>query len=90
MNSTASPENSATDFSVRRAIFRKLHEAGFFVIPNPWDVGTARYLRSLGFKAMATTSSGYAFTQGLPDAEWAVPLAARYVKRRKCRFRFGT
>ncbi len=41
-------------------------------MPNPWDVGTARYLRHLGFPAMATTSSGLAFTQGLPDAEWAV------------------
>jgi 2-methylisocitrate lyase-like PEP mutase family enzyme len=60
-------------FAVRRADFRKLHESGFFVIPNPWDIGTARYLRSLGFKALATTSSGLAFSQGLPDADWAVP-----------------
>jgi 2-methylisocitrate lyase-like PEP mutase family enzyme len=76
MNPTASQPNSATDFTARRAAFRKLHEAGFFVIPNPWDAGTARYLRSLGFKALATTSSGFAFTQGLPDAEWAVPRDA--------------
>ena len=68
MNSIASQPNPATDFTARRATFRKLHEAGFFVIPNPWDVGTARFLRSLGFKALATTSSGFAFTQGLPDA----------------------
>ena len=60
-------------FSARRAAFRKLHESGFFLIPNPWDVGTARMLRSLGFKALATTSSGLAFSQGLPDADWAVP-----------------
>jgi 2-methylisocitrate lyase-like PEP mutase family enzyme len=60
-------------FAARRAEFRKLHESGFFVIPNPWDVGTARYLRSLGFKALATTSSGLAFSQGLPDADWAIP-----------------
>jgi len=59
---------------VRRATFRKLHESGFFVIPNPWDIGTARYLSSLGFKALATTSSGFAFSHGLPDADWAVPL----------------
>jgi 2-methylisocitrate lyase-like PEP mutase family enzyme len=70
--STPHQLNSA-DFAARRAAFRKLHEAGFFVIPNPWDAGTARYLRSLGFKALATTSSGFAFSQGLPDAEWAVP-----------------
>ena len=60
-------------FRARRAAFRKLHDSGLFVIPNPWDVGTARYLRSLGFKALATTSSGLAFSQGLPDADWAVP-----------------
>src|SRR5215510_15016851 len=51
----------------KRATFRKLHSEGCFVIPNPWDVGSARYLQGLGFKALATTSSGFAFTQGLPD-----------------------
>ena len=70
--SAAQPPLPAT-FAARRATFRKLHETGLFVIPNPWDVGTARYLRSLGFKALATTSSGFSFTQGLPDADWAVP-----------------
>jgi 2-methylisocitrate lyase-like PEP mutase family enzyme len=59
-------------FAARRATFRKLHESGFFVLPNPWNIGTARYLRSLGFKALATTSSGFAFANGFPDAEWAV------------------
>jgi len=43
------------------------------VIPNPWDVGTARYLAHLGFPALATTSSGLAFSLGLPDTDWAVP-----------------
>ncbi len=48
--------------------FRALHEAGVpFVIPNPWDIGSARLLEALGFKALATTSAGYAFTLGLPD-----------------------
>ena len=61
------------DFAPRRAAFRKLHEGGCFVIPNPWDVGTACYLRHLGFHALATTSSGLAFSRGLPDAAWAVP-----------------
>ena len=60
------------DFAARRAAFRKLHESGCFVLPNPWDVGSARYLRSLGFKALATTSGGFAFSSGLPDAHWAV------------------
>src|SRR5262249_11891577 len=57
----------------KRATFRKLHAQGCFVIPNPWDVGSARYLQGLGFKALATTSSGFAFTQGLPDG--GVPRA---------------
>jgi 2-methylisocitrate lyase-like PEP mutase family enzyme len=47
-------------------IFRDLH-ASTFVIPNPWDIGTARLLESSGFKALATTSAGYAFSRGLPD-----------------------
>ena len=56
--------------------FRKLHESGCFVIPNPWDVGSARYLRHLGFSALATTSAGVAFSRGMPDADWAVPRDA--------------
>jgi 2-methylisocitrate lyase-like PEP mutase family enzyme len=59
------------DVAARRAAFRTLHESGCFVIPNPWDPGTARYLRHLGFRALATTSAGWAFSQGCPDA--AVP-----------------
>src|SRR6266404_3036866 len=61
-----------SDFTARRAAFSKLHEGGCFVIPNPWDIGTARYLRHLGFQALATTSSGFAFSRGLPDTDWAV------------------
>jgi 2-methylisocitrate lyase-like PEP mutase family enzyme len=64
---------ASTDYAVRRAAFRKLHESGCFVIPNPWDVGSARYLRHLGFPALATTSSGFAFSQGLTDDGIAVP-----------------
>jgi len=48
--------------------FRALHEAGCFVIPNPWDVGTAIALHQLGFKALASTSAGLAFTHGLADS----------------------
>jgi 2-methylisocitrate lyase-like PEP mutase family enzyme len=51
----------------KRKTFRKLHETGCFVIPNPWNVGSARYLQSLGFPALATTSSGYAHAQGYAD-----------------------
>ncbi|HEY4283467.1 MAG TPA: isocitrate lyase/phosphoenolpyruvate mutase family protein [Chthoniobacterales bacterium] len=47
--------------------FRQLHQSGCFVIPNAWDPGSARYLASLGFKAIASTSAGFAFSRGLPD-----------------------
>ena len=52
--------------------FRALHAQGCFVLPNPWDVGTARWLAHLGFRALASTSAGFAFSRALPDA--AVPL----------------
>ncbi|HVG50325.1 MAG TPA: isocitrate lyase/phosphoenolpyruvate mutase family protein [Xanthobacteraceae bacterium] len=51
----------------KRQTYRKLHDSGCFVLPNPWDIGSARYLQSLGFKALASTSAGYAFTLGWPD-----------------------
>src|SRR5205823_2336946 len=47
--------------------FHELHESGCFVLPNPWDVGSTIYLEHLGFKAVATTSAGFAFSKGLPD-----------------------
>ncbi len=53
----------------KRSAFRRLHERDCFVIPNPWDIGTARYLQHLGFKALATTSAGAAFSLGRPDNE---------------------
>lgn len=52
--------------------FRALHQSGCFVLPNPWDVGTAVYLNHLGFKALATTSAGFAFSKGLPDGALTV------------------
>jgi len=51
----------------KRAEFRALHQQGCFAIPNPWDTGSARYLQGLGFKALATTSSGHAWSHGLAD-----------------------
>lgn len=51
----------------RRQQFHRLHESGCFLIPNPWDVGSARLLVHLGFKALATTSSGFAWSNGTPD-----------------------
>ena len=53
----------------KRRAFHTLHESGCFVIPNPWDVGSALYLQSLGFKALATTSSGFAWTVGHADGQ---------------------
>ena len=54
--------------------FRAMHASGCFVLPNPWDTGSAIYLSHLGFEALATTSAGLAFRLGVEDAVWAVPL----------------
>ena len=51
----------------KRATFRKMHEAGCFVLPNPWDIGSARALQHMGFKAIASTSAGFAWTIGKAD-----------------------
>jgi len=51
----------------KRRVFQQLHTSGCFVIPNPWDPGSARFLQSLGFKAIATTSAGFAWSQARPD-----------------------
>jgi len=65
MNDTnATPSSAAT--------FRDLHKSGCFVLPNPWDAGSAVYLEHLGFKALATTSAGFAFSRALPDSVSAV------------------
>jgi 2-methylisocitrate lyase-like PEP mutase family enzyme len=56
------------------AAFRALHESGCFVLPNPWDAGSAIFLERLGFRALATTSAGCSFALGLPDAVHAVTL----------------
>lgn len=57
----------APSIADKRQEFRRLHEAGCFVIPNPWDIGSARMLQGLGFKALASTSSGFAWSAGRPD-----------------------
>ncbi len=51
----------------RIATFRRLHESGCFVMPNPWDAGSARALQRLGFQALATTSAGFTWTLGRAD-----------------------
>jgi 2-methylisocitrate lyase-like PEP mutase family enzyme len=57
------------NISEKRRAFRALHQSGCFVIPNPWNVGSARYLQGLGFKALATTSAGYAHSIGYSDGD---------------------
>ena len=64
--------NEPVSATKKRQTFRRLHESGCFVIPNPWDVGSVRYLQSLSFKALATTSSGHAWSHGFADG--AIPL----------------
>ena len=59
--------NTRPSTAEKRQTFRELHASGCFVIPNPWNVGTARYLQGLGFKALATTSSGHAHSEGYAD-----------------------
>ena len=59
--------------------FRELHEGEPFVIPNPWDAGSARMLAALGFEALATTSSGFAFTLGRLDGEATLDEVAAHV-----------
>lgn len=70
MNATNNSQLSAV------AKFRALHAGGCFVLPNPWDIGSAVYLAKLGFAALATTSAGFAFSRGLPDSVQAVSRGA--------------
>ena len=58
--------------SDKAVAFRALHAGDAFVMPNPWDAGSARVLAALGFRALATTSSGFAFTLGRPDGDVAL------------------
>jgi 2-methylisocitrate lyase-like PEP mutase family enzyme len=57
------------DVTAKRAAFRELHQEGFFILPNPWDVGSAVRLAARGFKALASTSAGFAWTLGRDDGE---------------------
>jgi methylisocitrate lyase len=65
----------------RVAAFRALHEAGCFVMPNPWDEGSARLLAQLGFRALATTSSGFAWSTGRPDNGVPVEIVLEHLRR---------
>ena len=72
--------NASPELSARRQAFRKLHESGCFVIPNPWDAGSARFLQSLGFKALATTSSGAAWRHAEADGHMAVDAVLDHLR----------
>src|SRR5688572_3106853 len=60
--------------------FRRLHSSGCFVMPNPWDVGTARALEQMGFQALATTSAGFAWTLGRADNQVALDQALGHLR----------
>jgi 2-methylisocitrate lyase-like PEP mutase family enzyme len=66
--------------SEKRSLFRALHNEGCFVIPNPWDVGSTRYLQGLGFKALATTSSGFAWSHGRSDTETSREVVLEHLR----------
>ena len=80
--------------SDKRRAFRALHQSGCFVIPNPWNIGSARYLQGLGFKALATTSSGYAHSIGYSDGDVTRDMVLAHCREiaqatdipRQCRF----
>ena len=67
LNHRDSISSAMTQATTRIDAFHRLHESGCFVIPNPWDVGSARVLAQLGFPALATTSSGFAWSMGRRD-----------------------
>jgi len=67
-----------TSVADKRAAFRRLHEAGCFVLPNPWDLGSAVLLQHLGFKALATTSAGMAWSMGRADGDVSLEQALHH------------
>src|SRR5262245_28659050 len=71
---------AASEPADRRRVFRLLHEQGCFVLPNPWDAGSARLLAGLGFKALATTSSGFAWSTGRADGQVAFELVLAHLR----------
>jgi 2-methylisocitrate lyase-like PEP mutase family enzyme len=70
----------AIQYVARRAQFRSLHREGCFIIPNPWDIGGARRLEKLGFKALATTGAGYAWSMGREDGQLSLDDALGHLR----------
>lgn len=77
MADSSDPRPSIAD---KRRTFRSLHASGCFVIPNPWDVGSARFLQGLGFTALATTSSGFAWSQAHADNAITLDMALGHLR----------
>jgi 2-methylisocitrate lyase-like PEP mutase family enzyme len=71
---------SRPSIASKRQTFRELHKQGCFVIPNPWDVGSARFLQGLGFKALATTSAGFAWSQGHADGSVTLDMVLAHLR----------
>ncbi len=69
-----------SQIAARRAAFRQLHASGCFAIPNPWDVGSARYLAQRGFTALASTSSGAAWARGCADGQMPLEAVLQYLR----------
>ena len=80
MTAAGSAPGTRPDTAARAAAFRALHESGTFVMPNPWDAGSARLLETLGFPALATTSSGFAFTLGRRDGRVTLAEVVAHVR----------
>ena len=72
---------SSSAFSERRAMFYEMHKTGCFLIPNPWDEGSARWLKAKGFIALATTSAGCAWSKGRADQDVPVKLMLEYIEQ---------
>jgi 2-methylisocitrate lyase-like PEP mutase family enzyme len=70
----------APSVAERRATFRSMHEEGCFVLPNPFDIGSARWLRHKGFRALATTSAGFAFSIGRSDQQVGLDLMLEHIR----------
>src|SRR5215213_8043443 len=68
------------DYAALRQSFRQLHESGCFVIPNPWDIGSALVLERLGFQALATSSAGFAWSQGCRDTGVSLPQMLAHLR----------
>jgi 2-methylisocitrate lyase-like PEP mutase family enzyme len=80
VTTAGSAPGARPDIAARAAAFRALHESGTFVMPNPWDAGSARLLETLGFPALATTSSGFAFTLGRRDGRVTLAEVVAHVR----------